>query len=135
MKRHNPIPVLKSYEAIYAHGVEVLPSARTIYVSGQVGVASDGRLADSGFEAQCRQAISNIGVVLESARITLDNVVKVTVFITRREDLQLLRNVRAKHLAVAPAVTVVIVAGLHDPDWLVEIEAVAAAETRPLSVA
>lgn len=135
MKRHNPIPVLKSYEAIYAHGVEVPPSARTIYVSGQVGVASDGRLVDGGFEAQCRQAISNIGVVLESARMTLDNVVKVTVFITRREDLPLLRNVRAKHLAVAPAVTVVIVAGLHDPDWLVEIEAVAAAETRPLSVA
>jgi enamine deaminase RidA (YjgF/YER057c/UK114 family) len=34
---------------------------------------------------------------------------------------------RAAHLAVAPAVTMVLVAGLHDPEWLVEIEAVAAA--------
>jgi enamine deaminase RidA (YjgF/YER057c/UK114 family) len=129
MKRHNPIPILEAYEAIFAHGVEVPPSARTIFVSGQVGVSSDGRLADGGFEAQCRQAIANIGVVLESARMTLDNVIKVTIFITRREDLALLRNVRAAHLAVAPAVTVVIVAGLHDPDWLVEIEAVAAAQS------
>ena len=129
MNRHNPIPVLKSYEAIYAHGVEVPASARTIYVSGQVGVGSDSRLADGGFEAQCRQAITNIEAVLESGRMTLDNVVKVTVFITRREDLPLLRQVRATHLAVAPAVTVIIVAGLHDPDWLVEIEAVAVAET------
>jgi len=34
---------------------------------------------------------------------------------------------RAERLAVAPAVTMLLVAGLHDPDWLVEIEAVAAA--------
>lgn len=128
MKRHNPFPVLKSYEAIYAHGVEVPSSARTIHVSGQVGVGSDGRLAEGGFEAQCRQAIANVETVLTSARMTLENIVKVTVFLTRRDDLPLLRNVRAVNLAVAPAVTVVIVAGLHDPDWLVEIEAVAAAQ-------
>lgn len=102
---------------------------RAIYVSGEVGVGSDGRLADGGFEAQCRQAISNIEVVLESARMTLDNVIKVTVFIIRREDLRPLQNVCATNLSVARAVIAVIVAGLHDPDWLVEIGAVAAAAT------
>lgn len=127
MKRHNPIPVLPSYEAVYAHGVEVPASARTNHISGQVGVGGDGRLVEGGFEAQCRQAIANIETVLASARMSLSDVVKVTVFLTRREDLPRLRDVRAAYLAVAPAVTVVIVAGLHDPDWLVEIEAVAAA--------
>ena len=127
MKRHNPIPVLNSYEPIYAHAVEVPAAARTVHVSGQVGVRDDGRLADGGFEGQCRQAIANIEAVLASARMTLENVVKITVFLTRREDLVPLRHIRAKHLAVAPAVTVVLVAGLHDPNWLVEIEAVAAA--------
>jgi 2-iminobutanoate/2-iminopropanoate deaminase len=126
MKRHNPIPVLKSYEAIYAHAVEVPAAARTVYVSGQVGVRGDTGLVDGGFEEQCRQAIANIEAVLAPARMTLKNVVKVTVFLTRREDLLPLRNVRATHFAVAPAVTVVLVAGLHDPNWLVEIEAVAA---------
>lgn len=127
MKRHNPTPVLKSFEAIYAHAVETPASARTVYVSGQVGIDGENRLVDGGFEAQCRQAIANIETVLASAAMTLENIVKVTVFITRREDLPLLRDVREKYLAVAPAVTVVIVAGLHDPDWLVEIEAIAAA--------
>lgn len=128
MKRHNPIPVLKSYEAIYAHGVEVPPSVRTMFVSGQVGVDRYGKLADGGFEGQCHQAIMNVEAVLASAQMTLKNIVKVTVFLTRREDLPRLRNVRADHLAVAPAVTVVIVTGLHHPEWLVEIEAIAAAE-------
>ncbi len=127
MKRHNPISVLKSYEAIYAHAVEVPAAARTLYVSGQVGVRGDDGPVDGGFEEQCRQAISNVEAVLASAGMTLKNIVKVTNFLTRREHLPLLRDVRTKHLAVAPAVTVVIVAGLHDPNWLVEIEAVAAA--------
>lgn len=127
MKRHNPIPVLKSYEAVYAHGVEVPASARILHVSGQVGVGRDGRTEEGGFAAQCRQAIANIEAVLNSAQMTLNDIVKVTIYLVRREDLPLLRNVRATYLAVAPAVTVVIVAGLHDPNWLVEIEAVAAA--------
>jgi 2-iminobutanoate/2-iminopropanoate deaminase len=127
MQRHNPFPVLNTYDAIYAHGVEVPAGTRTLYVSGQAGVVDDDKLIEGGFEEQCGQAIANIETVLKSAGMTLRDVIKITAFITRREDLPRLRDVRTKHLAVAPAVTVVIVAGLHDPDWLVEIEAVAAA--------
>jgi 2-iminobutanoate/2-iminopropanoate deaminase len=127
MKRHNPIPVLPSYEAVFAHGVEVPTGARTLYVSGQVGVDRDGRTVEGGFEGQCRQAIANIEAVLKSAGMTLRDIVKINVFLTRREDVPRLRDVRSEHLAVSPAVTVLIVAGLHDPAWLVEIEAVAAA--------
>jgi enamine deaminase RidA (YjgF/YER057c/UK114 family) len=127
MKRHNPFPVLSNYGAIYAHGVEVPAGSRTLHVSGQVGVDGDGRTVEGGFDAQCRQAIANLEAVLESAGMTLADIVKITVFLTRREDVPRLRDVRSELLAVAPAVTVVIVAGLHDPEWLVEIEAVAAA--------
>jgi enamine deaminase RidA (YjgF/YER057c/UK114 family) len=129
MKRHNPFPVLSNYGAIYAHGVEVPPAARTLLVSGQVGVDHrDGRLAEGGFDAQCRQAIANVEAVLASADMTLSDIVKVNIFLTRREDIPRLREVRAERLAVAPAVTMILVAGLHDPEWLVEIEAVAAAK-------
>jgi enamine deaminase RidA (YjgF/YER057c/UK114 family) len=127
MKRHNPFPVLNSYGAIYAHGVEVPAGSRTLYVSGQVGIDGDGKTAAGGFDAQCRQAIANLERVLESAGLVLADVVKTTFFLTRREDLPRLRDVRSELLAVAPAVTMVLVAGLHDPEWLVEIEAVAAA--------
>jgi 2-iminobutanoate/2-iminopropanoate deaminase len=128
MKRHNPVPILPAYEAVYAHGVEVPPAARTLFVSGQVGVDHrDGRLAEGGFEGQCRQAIANVEAVLASAGMSLTDIIKVNIYLTRREDIPRLRDVRAERLAVAPAVTMVLVAGLHDPEWLVEIEAVAAA--------
>ena len=58
----------------------------------------------------------------------MSDIVKITVFITDREHLTELRDARLKYLAVAPAVTSVIVAGLHHPDWLIEIEAIAAAQ-------
>ena len=127
MQRHNPFAVIGGYDAVYAHGVEVPAGARTLYVSGQAGMIDDERLIAGGFEPQCRQAIANIAAVLASAGMSLSDVIKINAYLTRREDLPLLRAVRAELLAVAPAVTVVLVAGLHDPDWLVEIEAVAAA--------
>ena len=127
MKRHNPVPVLPAYEAVFAHGVEVPPGARTLYVSGQVGVGGDGRTVEGGFDAQCRQAIANVERVLAAADMRLTDIVKGTIYLTRREDISRLRDIRAEQLAVAPAVTMVLVAGLHDPQWLVEIEAVAAA--------
>ena len=126
MKRHNPVPVLPAYEAVFAHGVEVPPGARTVYVSGQVGVDRQGRTVDGGFDAQCRQAIANVEAVLGSADMALTDIVKANIYLTRREDIARLRDVRAKRLAVAPAVTMLLVAGLHDPNWLVEIEVVAA---------
>ena len=126
MKRHNPVPVLPAYEAVFAHGVEMPAEARTLFVSGQVGVGPDGRTVEGGFEAQCAQAIANVEAVLASAGMALADIVKVTIFLTRREDVPRLRDIRAERLAVAPAVTMVLVAGLHDAEWLVEIEAVAA---------
>jgi 2-iminobutanoate/2-iminopropanoate deaminase len=126
MKRHSPVPVLAAYEAVFAHGVEVPPGARTLYVSGQVGVDRDGRTVEGGFEAQCRQAIANVEAVLASAGLALTDIVKLTIYLTRREDIPRLREIRAERLAVAPAVTMLLVAGLHAPEWLVEIEAIAA---------
>lgn len=126
MKRHNPVPILPAYEAVFAHGVEVSRGARIVYVSGQVGVDQQGRTVDGGFEAQCRQAIANVETVLVSADMALIDIVKANIYLTRREDIAQLRELRAEGLAVAPAVTMVLVAGLHDPNWLVEIEVVAA---------
>ena len=55
------------------------------------------------------------------------DLIKVTAYLTRHEDIGLFREVRDALLDGAqPASTLVIVAGLAHPDWLVEIEAVAA---------
>ncbi|MDH3772222.1 MAG: RidA family protein, partial [Nitrospirota bacterium] len=67
--------------------------------------------------------------ILDSAGMTRQDLVKVTVYLTRTEDIGRYRDVRDRMLQGAePASTLLIVAGLASPDWLVEIEAVAAAD-------
>jgi enamine deaminase RidA (YjgF/YER057c/UK114 family) len=95
--------------------------------AGQVGTAPDGSIAE-GADAQIAQALANLGAILAAHGMTPANVVKTTVFITDRSLMDSLRTQRAAffgdHL---PASTLLIVAGLADPRFLVEIEAEAAA--------
>lgn len=106
----------------YHHGV-VVPARSCVHVSGQVGLSADGVLAD-GFEAQCRQAFANIETILAEAGGGLGNIVKLTGILRDREDAGAYRSVRDSVMPRATASTVWI-AGLIDPDWLVEIEAIA----------
>ena len=123
--RYNPIPVAAGFEPIYAHAVEVPAQARTLHVSGQIGVAVDGSVPES-FEAQFRLAIANLEAVLGGAGLNIEDVVKLTFFLTRASDLPKLREIRRELLAVSPAVTVLVVSALAGPDLLIEVEAVAA---------
>jgi len=124
-KQHSPAGIAAPFSR-YSHGVEVAPGARWLTISGQVGVAPDGRLAE-GAEAQMAQAWANIFAILESAGMDAGDLVKVTAFLTRREDLTAYREVRDRLLGAArPASSLLFVAGLASSDWLVEIEAVAA---------
>ena len=126
--RHDPYPVGEPYHGIYAHGVETRAGARVLHISGQVGVGDEGHLP-ADFEGQCRQAILNVEDVLKAANITLHDIVKMSFFLTRPEDMEALVGVRQEMLnGVRPAITTLFVAGLVHPDWLVEVEVVACAE-------
>ena len=110
----------------YSHGVEAAGAERWLLISGQVGVDPEGRLAE-GAAAQMEQAWRNVFAVLAAGGMEARDLVKITAYLTRREDLKAFRELRDRHLAeVKPASTLVIVSGLADPGWLVEIEAVAA---------
>ncbi|MEP3245701.1 MAG: RidA family protein [Sneathiella sp.] len=125
--RHDPYPVREPFHSIYTHGVEVPGNARTLYVSGQVGVSPDGTSLPSDFEGQCRQAITSLISVLNSADMDVPNIVKLGFYLTRPEDMEALVKIRMEMLqGVRPAITTVFVAGLVSPDWLVEVEAIAA---------
>lgn len=125
LTRHNPDNVAPPFSA-YSLGVEVAPNARWLHISGQVGVLPDGGLAD-GPVGQMEQTWANLLAVLGAAHMGPHDLVKVTCYITRKEDVELYRQVRDSLLEGArPASTLVIVSGLAHPDWLVEIEAVAA---------
>jgi 2-iminobutanoate/2-iminopropanoate deaminase len=110
----------------YAQAVEVEKVSRTLYVSGQIPTSAGGAVPDS-FGEQCCLVWRNVEAQLHAADMTLDNLVKVTTFLSDRkfgnENAEVRRTVLGKR---SPALTVVI-AGIYDPAWLLEIEAIAAA--------
>lgn len=113
-------------EGEYPQAVEVTGPVRWLYLSGQIPVAPDGALAQD-FTGQCEQVWSNIETQLAAAGMTLDNLVKVTTFLSDRAYALENRAVRLRRLEGRQPALTVIVTDLFDAAWLVEIEAVAAA--------
>lgn len=109
----------------YSQGVETGAGTRHLFVSGQIPEDADGGVPE-GFRAQCELAWGNVLKVLESAGMGAEDLVKVTTFLTHADQAETNSEVRRRMLGAArPALTVVVVATL-DPQWLLEIEAVAA---------
>ena len=113
-------------EGSYPQAVEVTGPTRWLYLSGQIPVAPDGSLA-ADFAGQCDQVWTNIETQLAAAGMTLDNLVKVTTFLSDRAYALENREVRIRRLAGRQPALTVIITGLFDEAWRVEIEAVAAA--------
>ena len=113
-------------EGAYPQAVEVTEATRWLYLSGQIPVAPDGSLA-TDFTGQCDQVWTNIETQLAAAGMTLDNLVKVTTFLSDRDWALENREVRVRRLAGRQPALTVIITGIFDEAWLVEIEAVAAA--------
>ncbi len=85
LSKHNPNTIAAAFSS-YSLGVEAPAQARWLHVSGQVGVAPDGSLAESP-EAQMETAFRNILAILGSAGMGPHDLVKLTVFLTRSEDI------------------------------------------------
>jgi enamine deaminase RidA (YjgF/YER057c/UK114 family) len=114
---------------LYSHAVETPADARWLHCAGQIGVAPDGTIAES-FEAQAEQAWTNLRAVLAAAGMGVDDIVKVTHFLIRPTDVAAYRPVVARHLGDArPASTMLVIQALARPEFLIEVEAVAAQPT------
>lgn len=110
----------------YSQGIEV--TGRThIYVSGQLAFDTSGVLVGEGdFTAQLTQVFENIGALLEEARASFNDVVKINYYITDIMNFPLIQKVRVNYLTKPyPASTLVAVSALVNPQALVEIEAIA----------
>ncbi len=103
---------------------------RILHISGQVAMDRNGNtVGRSDIEAQAIQAMENIKTLVEEAGGTLADVCRIVVFVTSREYLPKVMEVRRRFLSEPfPATTTVVAAGLANPDWLVEIEATAVLE-------
>ena len=120
-------PKLSKPAGIFSSGVKV-PAGQMVFVSGQVSRNAQGELVGKGdIRAQTRQTMENVKSVLEAAGATIDDVVKVTVYVTNvAEQLAPLHEVRAEYFkSDYPASTLVEVKSLVDKDLLIEIEAIA----------
>jgi len=112
--------------APYSFAVEA-QGRRTLHVSGQVPVDPQGNLVGKGdIRAQTVQVFENVKALVEAAGGTMDNVVKVGIFVTDIRFRDTITEVRRQYLKEPfPAATMVEISRLVSPDWLVEIEAVA----------
>ena len=124
-KFHNPPTV--SLSGKYSLGGEVPGGSRLLYVSGQVGLDSKGKLG-AGIEKQCELVWKNIGQVLKSGGMTYRDIVKMNAYITDARYLTAYREARNRVIPEGPypASTLVVVSGLAEPGMLVEIEVIAA---------
>ena len=109
----------------YSLGLELPAGSRILFISGQIPETLNGEIPQA-FEDQCNLVWDHILSILQAANLSAANLVKVTTFLTRREDAEANSWIRRERLGShAPALTV-IVAQTLDPRWLLEIEALAA---------
>jgi len=115
----------------YSQIVDVT-AGRIIFISGQTALDSDGNLVGKNdFAAQAAQVFRNLAVALQARGCDAATLVKLTVFLTDMDHLGLYREARNQFFAsvtpaAAPAVTLVEVSKLYGPDFMIEIEAIAA---------
>jgi enamine deaminase RidA (YjgF/YER057c/UK114 family) len=115
----------------YSHAVKV-SAGSLVYIAGQVGVDANGDLAGPDVEAQTRQVFQNIGHVLAGAGATFADVVEFTTYLVGRDSIQPFIEARTQLFptlfpnADYPPNTLLVVSGLVQVEFLVEIKAVAA---------
>jgi enamine deaminase RidA (YjgF/YER057c/UK114 family) len=125
LERLNPPTAPKPFSR-YSQAVMAPQDSDWLYISGQVGCDRERNIA-AGFEAQADLAWGNLVGILRSAGFAPEDLVKVTVLLTRPEDVAASRVSRDRALGGAePASTLMIVAGLASPQLLIEVEGVAA---------
>jgi len=130
LKIHNPKSVAAPI-GTYSHGVEAPPNARWLHVAGQIGMRPDGSVPAT-IEEQTEVVWQNILAVLADAGMGIGDVVKITSFLTRFENFPKFAQVRAKYLGShRPASTLLVISSLARPEFLVEVEAIAAKASAP----
>ncbi|MGQ0482418.1 MAG: RidA family protein [Pseudonocardia sp.] len=108
------------------HPGRAVSAGGTIYVSGQAGIDEHGRTVSQDCEVQARQDCQNLATALGAAGASLADVVKVTIMVTDMSHLDTIVSLRGEFFGEPyPADTLLQVAGLAQPDWQVEIDAIA----------
>ena len=129
VKRTNP-PAL-SKPTGYTHVVEVTGPGKIVYIAGQIALDRNGKVVGDGdMKAQAEQVFKNLEAALAAAGAKFSDVVKMNTYITDMDKAPAVREVRARYFGeTTPASTLVQVAKLARPEFMLEIEVIAAVST------
>ncbi|HOU35438.1 MAG: RidA family protein [Bacteroidales bacterium] len=126
IERINPDGLMKN--PAFSQVVTTQGNGKTIYIGGQNAVNKNREFVGKGdIQAQTEQVMQNIQVALESCGATFDNLVKLSIHIVQGQNLYGAFQISQKFLNTSnpPVITVLVVAGLAYPDFLIEIDATA----------
>ncbi|OYN96903.1 enamine deaminase RidA (YjgF/YER057c/UK114 family) [Propionibacteriaceae bacterium ES.041] len=125
-QQHDPTTVPAAVGG-YTNALEVPAGRRLLFISGQIPETADGLVPEDA-EAQCRLIWEHLVACLASAGMGVGELVKVTTFLSDRSLAEVNTAVRREFLGDHRPALTVIVADIFDPRWLLEIEAIAAAD-------
>ena len=108
----------------YVQALEVTGTTRRLYVSGQAPVSRDGKIPDT-FKEQAEVVWRNILAQLHAADMSAEHLVKATTFLTDRKYREENRDVRQNMLNGHTFALTVVLAGMFEDGWLLEIDAIA----------
>lgn len=113
----------------YSHAISITGNHKTIYIGGQNAIDENGVLAGKdSLKEQTEQTLTNIEKILKSAGAKLGSVVKLNIYVSQgqnpQEGFQAFQE-KWSDKENFPTITVLFVAGFVNPDWLVEIDAIA----------
>ncbi len=118
----NPFPWASEYE----YSQSVLASGELVFTAGQGGFGDDGAVVSDDAEHQIRAAFANVDLALQAGGASLETIVKMTVYLARRQDYDAFTRVRHDVFSAPyPASTAILAGGFLFDGMLVEIDAVA----------
>lgn len=110
----------------YNHGLLAPAGASLLVTSGQLGIALDDTIPED-VTAQAELCFKAVGAILDEVGMTFADVIRISGFVTRREDFPAYMAVRDRYtLDPKPVSTLIIVSGFTRPEFLVEVEVTAA---------
>ena len=109
----------------YCQAALIERAERLLFISGQIPETKDGQIPRD-FEGQCRQVWANLTAQLHAAQMSIGNIVKVTIYLSSRDYAEANSRIRREVLQDHEPALTIIITGIFNKDWLLEIEAVAA---------
>ena len=123
--KHNPEKVYPQYQS-YSHAIEISRDSRLLIISGLNGYLADGKSMPETFEEQGEMIWRHLSTILESAQMGYQNLISIRTYLASPEFDEANVQLRMKYLGGHEPALTVICCQLLDPNWKLEVEAMAA---------